>query len=98
VSDNQPDATVVTTTTVDAHGEDDHDGVIAEPSRWVANILWIAVVLTLCAAVVALTATLVLLAFYPAEPKGAVDAATIVALMGTVLASLVGFYSARQRR
>lgn len=95
-----PDTVVEThtTTTVDAHADDDHDGVISEPSRWMANFLWALVVLTLCLAVLGLTGSIVLLAFVPAEPKSAVDAATIVALLGTVLASLVGFYAARQRR
>jgi cation transporter-like permease len=90
---------VRTTTAVDVTTpEDDHDGVLPEPSRWMANLLWAFVVLTLCLAVLGLTGAIVLLAFVPAEPKSAVDAATIVALLGTVLASLVGFYAARQRR
>lgn len=94
----EPDAVVTTSTAVNVETSDGRDdGVISEPSRWVANILWILVVLVLCVAVLALTGTVVMLAFIPAEPKAAVDAATIVALMGTVLASLVGFYSARQR-
>ena len=96
---SEPDATITTATSVNVEtGDEREDGVISEPSRWVANILWILVVLVLCVAVLALTGTVVMLAFIPAEPKAAVDAATIVALMGTVLASLVGFYSARQGR
>lgn len=96
---SSPDAVVRTETAVNVDTPDDvHDGVISEPSRWMANLLWALVVLTLCLATLALIATLVLLAFFPAEPKGAVDSATLVALLGTVLASLVGFYSAQRRR
>lgn len=76
----------------------EHDGVIGEPGQLVRNVLWLLVVLVLCLAVVALVATLVLLAFTPAEPKAAIDSATLVAVFGTVLASLVAFYTARQRR
>lgn len=95
-----PDATTVTTTTVvdPPPNEEDHDGVISEPSRWMANLLWALVVVTLCASVVGLTGAVILLAFTPKDAVGAADAATLVALLGTVLASLVGFYSARQRR
>ena len=96
---SEPDAVVTTSTAVNVETpEDSHDGVISEPSRWVANILWCLVVVTLCASVVGLTAAVILLAFTPKDSVGAADAATLVALLGTVLASLVGFYSARQRR
>jgi hypothetical protein len=87
-----------TTTVVDPAGEADRDEVIPEPGRGVSNLLWIAAVLTLCLATVALTATFVLLAFVPAEPEAAIDAATLVAVFGNVLTGLLGFYVARQRR
>jgi hypothetical protein len=84
--------------TADLDEEDAHDGVIGEPSRLVANALWVFAVLTLCGTVLGLAGTLVLLAFTPADPPGSVDAATIVAVLSAVLASLVNFYTARQRR
>lgn len=87
-----------TTTTVDPTGEADHDGVIPEPGRGWANWLWTLAVLTLCACELALVAAIVLLAFVPAEPASAADAATLVAVQGAVLTALLGFYVARSRR
>ena len=96
---NPPDAVVTTETAVNVTTpDDDGDGVIPEPNRGFANVLWFLVVVVLCTSVLALVAAIVLLAFTPQEPPGAADAATLVAVLGSVLTALVGFYSARQRR
>jgi hypothetical protein len=87
-----------TTTVVDSSGDDAHDGVIAEPGGWVRNALWMLVILALCLAVLGLTGAIILLAFVPADPPGSADAATLVAVLGSVLTALVGFFNARQRR
>lgn len=95
------DATRVTTTTatvVTPTEADPHDGVVPEPGRGAANVLWFAVIVTLCLGVLALIGAIVMLAFVPAEPKGSADAATLVAVLGSVLTALVGFYASRQRR
>jgi hypothetical protein len=95
-----PDAVVETRTAVNVTtpDEDGHDGVIPEPGRVFANILWLLVIVVLCLSVLGLVAAIVLLAFTPQDPPGAADAATLVAVLGSVLTALVGFYAARQRR
>lgn len=91
-----PDTVVQTTTTVNT--PDDGDGVIPEPGRGFANILWLLVIVVLCLSVLGLVLAIISLAFTPSEPAGAADAATLVAVLGSVLTALVGFYAARQRR
>lgn len=94
-----PDAVVTTSTAVNVEaGEGDQDGVIPEPGRGFSNVLWLMVIVVLCLAVLGLVSAIILLAFTPQEPSGAADAATLVAVLGSVLTALVGFYSARQRR
>jgi hypothetical protein len=95
-----PDATVTTSTAINVTtpDEDDEDGVIPEPGRGFSNVLWLLVIVVLCASVLGLVATIILLAFTPQDPPGAADAATLVAVLGSVLTALVSFYSARQRR
>jgi hypothetical protein len=96
---SSPDAVVTTSTAVNVETpEYDGDGVIPEPNRGFANVLWFLVVVVLCLSVLGLVAAIVLLAFTPADPAPAADAATLVAVLGSVLTALVGFYSARQRR
>lgn len=92
---NQPDATVVTTTTVDTPG-DDRDGVIAEPSRWVANLLWVVKQIILGAGIVWILAILGMLAFTPDSPKGVVDAATLVAVLGLLISSFMQGFQRRE--
>lgn len=77
-------------------GDDPHDGVIAEPGRWVANLLWCLVVLTLCLSELTLVGTLALLAFTPDAPKASVDAATIVAVQAGILGAVISFFAGRQ--
>jgi hypothetical protein len=95
------DATTIetrTTTVVDPPPAGKGDGVIDEPGRLVTNILWIAAVLTLCASVVTLVAILALLAFTPADPPAAIDAATLVAVLSSILTGLLGLFVARPQR
>lgn len=91
----EPDATVVTTTTVDAHSTDDHDGILSEPDRRSATPLWYLLVGTLCLILAAFAATFVYLAVAVREP-GAIDSAALVGLFGLVLAGLMDLY--RQRK
>lgn len=96
---DSPDALVTTSTAVNVSTpEDAEDGVIPEPGRGFSNVLWLLVIVVLCLSVLGLVAAIVLLAFTPQEPPGAADAATLVAVLGSVLTALVGFYAARQRR
>jgi hypothetical protein len=96
---DRPEAVVTTSTAVNVATPDDaSDGVVPEPGRGWANLLWFLVIVVLCLAVLGLTAAIVLLAFTPQEPPGAADAATLVAVLGSVLTALVGFFSSRNRR
>lgn len=92
-----PDATVTTTTTtaVDAHAADDHDGILSEPDRQAATPLWYLLVGSLCLILVALAGTFVYLAVRQEQP-GAIDSAALVGLFGLVLTALMDLY--RQRK
>lgn len=99
VTPGQPEAVVTTSTAVNVETtEGEHDGVIPEPGRGFSNVLWLLVVVVLCLGVLGLTAAIVLLAFTPQDPPGAADAATLVAVLGSVLTALVSFFSSRNRR
>lgn len=96
--DDRTTVTTTTATTVDPPPPEKADGVIDEPGRLVTNLLWIAAVLTLCASVLTLVAILALLAFTPADPPAAIDAATLVAVLSSVLTGLLGLFVARPQR
>ena len=93
MSGAQPDATVVTTTTtaVDAHANDDHDGILPEPDRKAASPLWYMLIASLCVILLAMAGTFVYLAVY-----NAIDSAALVGLFGLVLAATMDLY--RQRK
>lgn len=97
-TDDRTTVTTTTATTVDPPPADARDGVIDEPGRLVTNILWIAAVLTLCASELTLVAILALLAFTPADPPAAIDAATLVAVQSAILTGLLGLFVARPQR
>lgn len=74
----------------------DHDGVLPEPRRLVSDILWVLRQLILGAGIVWLLAVLGLLAFTPDAPKGVVDAATLVAVVGLLINSFMQGFGRRQ--
>lgn len=94
------DATTIetrTTTTVDPPpSTDESDGVLPDPRRLVADLLWLLKQLVLGAGIVWILAVLGMLAFTPDSPKGVVDAATLVAVLGLLITSFMAGFSRRQ--
>ena len=84
-----------TTTTV-AAGDDEHDGVIPEPGRGVSNLLWVLRQFVLGAGILWLLAILGLMVWTPDAPKGATDAATIVAVLGLLVNAFMQGFTRRQ--
>lgn len=84
-----PDAVIETrtTTTVDNHADDDHDGILPEPEQRSGTPLWYALVGTLCAILLALAGTFVYLA-----AVGKIGSDALVGLFGMVLAGLMALY------
>ena len=92
-----PDSGIVRNATREEAADlEDNDGVIAEPSRWMANLLWIVRQVVLGAGIVWLLAILGMLAFTPDSPKGVVDAATLVAVLGLLVNSFMQGFTRRQ--
>ena len=89
---NEPDATITTATSVNVTTPEDDDGVIPEPGRNFANVLWLLRQVVLGAGIIWLLAVLGLMVWTPDQPKGATDAATLVAVLGLLVnAFMVGF-------
>lgn len=92
-----PDAEVVTRTTVTTPNDDaDHDGVISDPSRGMANLLWAIKQFVLGIGIVWVLGILGLLAFTPDSPKGVVDAATLVAVLSLLVQAFMAGFARRQ--
>lgn len=92
-----PDALITTATSVNVEsGDGRDDGVISEPSRWMANALWGVKQIVLGAGIVWILAILGMLAFTPDSPKGVVDAATLVAVLGLLISSFMQGFTRRQ--
>lgn len=72
------------------------DGVISEPGKLIANVLWIVKQIVLGAGIVWILAILGMLAFTPDSPKGVVDAATLVAVLGLLISSFMQGFQRRQ--
>ena len=69
--DETPDATITTATSVNVEsGDGRDDGVISEPSRLVANILWLVLVLTCSLVALASAAALLLDFLAPSQQVG----------------------------
>ena len=92
---DSPDALVTTSTAVNVttpEGED--DGVISEPSRLVANILWLVLVLT-CSLVALASAAALLLDFLTPSQQVGGSKETILLLFSTAFNALVALFVTR---
>lgn len=93
--DNPPDATITTSTAVNVDsGEGRDDGVISEPSRLVANILWLVLVLT-CSLVALASAAALLLDFLSPSQQVGGSKETILLLFSTAFNALVALFVSR---
>lgn len=93
----EPEAVVETRTAINVTTpDDDRDGVLPEPRRLVADILWLLKQVVLGAGIVWLLAVLGFLAFTPDSPKGVVDAATLVAVLGLLISAFMAGFQRRQ--
>jgi hypothetical protein len=95
VEDSAPSVTTTTaTTTTVADSDDAHDGVIAEPGRFVANTLWLILVLT-CALVALGSAGALILDFLAPSPEQSGAKETILLLFSTSFNGLIALFVTR---
>lgn len=90
----EPDATITTATSVNVETGAERDGVISEPSRLVANILWLVLVLT-CSLVALASAAALLLDFLAPSQQVGGSKETILLLFSTAFNALVALFVTR---